>query len=149
MSDQTGNSREDHNLDIALLIVRACLASLFIVVGFGIILSPEGFARGMAARGVPMAESLPYVAIIIEFCGGLVLLAGLCTRTMAALFILFVIVASLLSHHFWNMTQPAERTGNLIHFFKNIAIIGGFAVLLATGGGRYSLDHWLARRGRA
>jgi uncharacterized membrane protein YphA (DoxX/SURF4 family) len=34
---------------------------------------------------------------------------------------LFVLVAALIGHRFWEV-EAAQRTNQLIHFFKNIAI---------------------------
>nr|WP_211098383.1 DoxX family protein [Azospirillum sp. B506] len=33
-----------------------------------------------------------------------------------------------------------------IQFMKNLAIIGGYLSLVASGGGRFSIDGWLSRR---
>lgn len=59
--------------------------------------------------------------------------------------ILFVIVATGISHRFWEYAEAARRTQES-QFFKNLSIIGGFLLLFVTGGGRYSLDGWLLRR---
>jgi hypothetical protein len=65
----------------------------------------------------------------------------LSTRYAALLMIGFVIVATLISHRFWAV--PADQAQDqMIHFVKNVAIVGGFLVIFVTGGGRYSLDRW-------
>ena len=100
----------------------------------------------MAAYGLPFPNTLPWIEIVINFGGGMVLLAGIRTRLMAVLFIAFVIVAALAAHHFWTMTVPAERAGHFTNFWKDIAIIGGLVMLATMGGGRYSVDRLLAER---
>jgi putative oxidoreductase len=60
--------------------------------------------------------------------------------------ILFVIVATGISHRFWEFAEAARRTQES-QFFKNLSIIGGFVLLFVTGGGRYSFDGWLKRKG--
>ncbi|HKO08227.1 MAG TPA: hypothetical protein VJ487_10975 [Alphaproteobacteria bacterium] len=57
----------------------------------------------------------------------------------ALLMILFVIVASLLSHNFWAL-EGAIRATQHTQFMKNLAIIGGLLLLYAHGPGRISVD---------
>jgi putative oxidoreductase len=58
--------------------------------------------------------------------------------------ILFVIVATGISHRFWEYAEAARRAQES-QFFKNLAIIGGFLLLYAGGSGRFSVDAWLRR----
>jgi len=69
---------------------------------------------------------------------------GLMTRYAAVLMILFVIVATRISHRFWPL-QGAKRRTQAVQFAKNAAIIGGFLFVFATGAGRASLDRWRRR----
>jgi putative oxidoreductase len=140
---------QDSRVDLGLLIGRVALSLVFVMVGFGVMLSPDAFARGMKAYGLPFPDLLPWVEIAINFFGGLVLLAGFRTRLLSGLFIVFVVVAALAAHHFWTMTVPAERAAHFTHFWKDVAIIGGLVMLIVTGGGRYSLDHLVSGRGSA
>ena len=64
---------------------------------------------------------------------------GFATRYAAILMTAFVIVATLISHRFWEL-QDAVREMQRVQFSKNIAIIGGFLALAAIGGGRFSFD---------
>ena len=66
------------------------------------------------------------------------------TRYAAVLMILFVIVATLISHRFW-VLQGTERRTQSVQFAKNAAIVGGFLFVFATGAGRVSLDRWWRR----
>ena len=50
----------------------------------------------------------------------------------------FVIVATLISHRFWEY-QDAVRQMQKTQFSKNMAILGGFVVLFVQGGGRLAL----------
>ena len=62
--------------------------------------------------------------------------------------ILFVIVATGISHRYWDFAEAAARRAQESQFFKNLSIMGGFILLFATGPGRFSLDGWLASRRR-
>ena len=125
---------------------RAGLAILFIVSGYGKLYTGDAFGQAMAARGIPGAPLLPTLAIVIELGGGFVLLFGAKTRLMAVLFAIYTLVATLIAHTFWLDTVPAVRSANLLHFDKNLAIIGGFLLLATVGGGAFSIDGWRHRR---
>ncbi len=125
--------------DLVLCIGRVLLCLLFITAGFDKLFIIDAFAANMAGKGMPVPWLFPIMAIVIELGGGLVLALGIETRILAVLFAIYVVVASLISHPFWTMTDPA-RAANEIHFYKNVAIIGGFVLLAATGGGRFSVD---------
>ena len=58
-----------------------------------------------------------------------------------------MIVATLISHRYWEYTDVAMRRANDINFYKNVAIIGGAFYVFVTGSGRYALDTLLRRKG--
>ena len=53
---------------------------------------------------------------------------------------IFTAVAAYFFHDFWHYPEGAQYTDNMIHFMKNLSVIGGFLMLCAVGAGRYSLD---------
>ena len=126
--------------NLANLLGRFGLSAIFVLSGFAKLgAGYEGTQGYMEAMGVP-GGLLPLV-IFAEIVGGLAIAAGLLTR-WAALGLAVFTVASAFLFHF----QLADQ-GQFINFFKNIAIAGGFLVLAAQGGGRFSLDGLLAARG--
>jgi putative oxidoreductase len=108
-------------------------------------LALSAFAASLAQRGVPASTTWAVIGATVEFVGGILIITGLRTREASLLMILFVIVATGISHRFWEYAEAARRTQES-QFFKNLSIIGGFLLLFVTGGGRYSLDGWLLRR---
>ena len=117
------------------LVARLGLALLFIIAGFGKIGSYEGVAGYMSSMGVP-AGLLPLV-IALELGGGIAIAVGFQTRLVAFLLAGFSFLSGLIFH---SPLDPNEQT----QFLKNLAIAGGFLLLVAHGGGKYSLD---GRRG--
>jgi len=120
-----------------VLLGRIGLAWIFIDSGWGKIAAYAGTQQYMESAGVP-GMLLPLV-IAIELGGGILILFGAFTRWTALVLAVFSIAAGVLFHlpHF---SDPVQA----IHFWKNIAMAGGFFVLAAHGAGRYSID---ARRG--
>src|SRR5438309_5645743 len=106
----------------------------------------DAFAASLARNGIPaaIAPALAPIGAGVEFVGGLAVVFGLMTRYATVLMIVFVIVATLISHRFW-VLEGAERRTQTVQFAKNVAIIGGFLFAFVTDGGRLSLDRWPRR----
>ena len=77
---------------------------------------------------------------IVEAGGGLLIIVGWQTRPVALLLAIFCAVAAYFFHDFWNQPPGPQHVNNMIHFMKNVSIIGGFLMLCAVGAGRYSFD---------
>lgn len=87
--------------------------------------------------GIEHGTLLLGIAVILELVGGLLLFLGLSVRFGALLLVLFLIPATVLFHHFWNM-QPPENQLEMGNFMKNVSILGGLLFVLAWGKGKGS-----------
>ena len=119
------------------LLGRILIASLFLIAGLGKIGQYAGTVGYMASKGVPGAL-LPLV-IALEVLGAIAIIAGYRTRLVAAGLAGFSIVAGLLFHGGPDQIQQ-------ILLLKNVAIAGGFLVLVARGAGEWSVDARSAAR---
>ena len=79
------------------------------------------------------------VSVIIELVGSILLIIGWKTRQVAWLLMLFVIIATLMAHRFWEF-DAAQMTNQLNHFLKNLAIVGGLLFVAAFGPGSASVE---------
>lgn len=118
---------------------RILLSLMFIISGWGKITGFAGTAGYMASKGMPFPELLLVGTIIVELGGGLMLLAGWKARFAALAIFLFIIPATLVFHNFWAV-DPAQAQGQMIHFMKNLTIMGGMFYVMAFGAGPLSLD---------
>jgi putative oxidoreductase len=116
---------------------RLLLALLFLLSGLGKLGAYGATAAYMASAGVP-GWLLPAV-IATEVLGGLAILLGWKTRAAAALLAGFSLLTAVTFHS--NLADQIQ----LIMFFKNIAIAGGFLLLVAHGAGPLSVDRRLAK----
>lgn len=125
-----------------LLIARIALAAIFLYSGFGKLTGAAGFSAYLVNHGFPASISyaLAILAGLTELLGGLALLVGWQARYAALALALFTLVAALIGHRFWEIADAGQRMGQLIHFWKNIAMIGGFLALYVAGPGPFSLD---------
>jgi putative oxidoreductase len=130
--------------DFMLLCARILLGWIFIRSGYGKLFNIPGVAASFPARGIP--SFMAYISVPVEFLGGIALLLGLATRYVAVLMALFMVIATLISHRYWDFTEAAVRRAQEGSFWKNAAILGGFFSLFVSGGGGIGLDGWLRRR---
>jgi putative oxidoreductase len=126
------------------LFGRILMSTVFILGGIGKI-TGFSFEEGMvAAKHLPMPAVALGIALAVELIGGLAMLMGLFTRPTAWIVFLYMIPTTFLFHNFWAV-QGADRIDTLIHFEKNLAIMGGLLLLAAFGPGAYSIDSARAR----
>lgn len=112
---------------------RTLISLIFIVSGFGKIAAYAGTQAYMESAGVP-GMLLPAV-IALEILGGLAVMLGWKTRVVAFLLAGFSLVSAALFH-----ASFADQVQSIM-FMKNLAIAGGFLVLVATGPGSWALDN--------
>jgi putative oxidoreductase len=124
--------------DEALLVARILLAVLFLVFGWGKLTDYSGTVAYLTQSGVPLPSVAALVGVF-EFFGAIALILGVWTRPLAVLFAFFTLAAGLIGHRYWTMTG-ADRFMNMINFYKNVSLMGGFFLLYVTGAGKYSID---------
>jgi putative oxidoreductase len=111
---------------------RLFLALIFIIMGLSKIGSYAATQSWMESAGVPGAL-LPAV-IALEVFGGMAILLGWQTRIVAVLLAGFSLLTAVVFH-----ADFADQN-QFIAFLKNVALAGGFLMLVAQGAGSFSLD---------
>ena len=115
-------------------LARLLMSSLFVWDGVVQLRNPGGTAQYFASVHVPLPEIAVWVSIPIHLLGGLALLVGFHARWAAALLAL-VCVGTAFGVHL-----PVGDPENMIHFYKNLVMTGGFLYVIAYGPGGMSLD---------
>ena len=113
---------------------RLLLSTLFLVEGIGKILIQEDVIMYMEDYGVPEILFVP--AIIIEILFPLLLIIGYRAKWAASIMAIFTFTVAIIFH-----TDFSEGM-QMIFFLKDIAIAGGFMIIVAYGPGKISLDHY-------
>jgi len=111
---------------------RVLISAIFLASGLGKIGGYAGAQGYMAAMGVPGAL-LPLV-IALEVGGAIAIILGYRTRLAAFLLAGFCVLSALIFH------RALGDQVQFIMFMKNLAIAGGFLLLVARGPGEWSLD---------
>ena len=117
------------------VIGRIFLSAIFLINGVGKIFHFEGTIQYMENFNVPGNLIIP--AIIVEILFPILLIIGYQTRFSALVLSLFTLILAVIFHT--NFSDQIQ----LISFLKNIAIAGGFLIILVNGAGKYSVDNKL------
>jgi putative oxidoreductase len=132
--------------DLALLIGRCGVASLFIPDGFDKLIHFQRFASSLVHHGLPHPTVWAALGVIADFGGALAILIGFEVRWTSLILVVFIAMASALSHRYWEIADAARHRAQEAQFYKNLALIGGLLFLHVSGAGAYSID---ARRGKS
>jgi putative oxidoreductase len=128
--------------DFLLLVGRVLMGWIFVESGWRKLMGMDAFIASLVNRRVPYATVMGWIGAPVEFLGGLALLLGAATRYATLLMIVFTVVATLIGHRYWEITDATLRRMQQGHFAKNLTIIGGLVLLFVTAGGRLSVDGW-------
>ena len=121
-------------MHIVEFLGRVLLSTLFLVEGFGKISMKEDVIMYMEDYGVPEILFVP--ATVLEILFPLLLIVGYKTKWSASIMALFTFTVAIIFH-----TDFSEGM-QMIFFLKDIAIAGGFMIIVAYGPSKISLDHY-------
>ncbi len=122
-------------MHIVEFLGRIFLSILFLIEGVGKIFTQEQVITYMEDYGVPGILFVP--AVIVEISFPILLLVGYKTRLAALVMTLFTLTVAIIFH-----TDFGDGM-QLIFFLKDLAIAGGFMIVIACGSNKFSLDHFL------
>jgi putative oxidoreductase len=113
---------------------RLLMSSLFIWDGILQLRDPGGTADYFASVHVPVPDVAIWISIVIHLVGGLAILVGLKIRWAAAALVVLCLGTAFGVH------LPAGDSDNMVEFYKNLVMTGGFLYVIAYGAGVMSID---------
>ena len=119
---------------IVEFVGRVLLSALFLIEGFGKISIQEDVIMYMEDYGVPGILFVP--ATILEIFFPLLLIIGYRTKWSASVMAFFTFTVAIIFHT--NFSEGMQ----MMLFLKDIAIAGGFMIIIVYGPGKISLDHY-------
>lgn len=122
-----------------ILIARLALIVLFLLSGFPKLTGFSGTVQYMASLGAPLPTVAAAIAVLMEVAGSILIAIGFFTRPLAIIFAVYTLATGFIGHPYWTMSGDAVMP-NMINFYKNLAIAGGFILLALTGPGAISVD---------
>lgn len=132
-----------------LAVLRIVLGIVFFVHGWPKLMGGGvNMVQGMLASvGWPVPALFAWIVTLLEFFGGLALIAGAFTRPVAALLAVEMVIAALLFHvgKGFVVFRPEGQWG----YEFNLTLLAATVCLVLAGAGAWSVDGVLARRKRA
>lgn len=103
-------------------------------------------AKVMGDVGMPAPSFMLVGAIVFLVAGSLSVILGYKARVGAVLLLTFLVLASYYFHPFWKLEGQAQQE-QMIHFMKNLSMMGAMLFIAANGSGPFSLENVLHKRG--
>ena len=114
------------------LIARILISTLFLISAYNKLFSIDGTMGWMEGYGVP--GILLYPTIFLEIVLPLFIIIGYYARISAGLLAIFCLITAFIFHNdFSDQIQ-------LILFFKNLGLAGGFLFIVINGTKNWSVD---------
>lgn len=110
---------------------RLLLAIPFVRLGYDAAREPGGRVNAAANLGVPQPELAVRVNGWTMVGAGIALGLGIFPRLAALALIGSLVPTTAAGHAFWKEEEPPKRQGQLIHFLKNVSMIGGLLLVIA------------------
>ena len=115
------------------LLARILISTLFFLNGIFKINNYDSTIGWMESFGMPGIMLIP--AIILEIAGPILIIIGYKTKLAAGLLSIFCIATAVIFHN--DFSDQMQFTS----FLKNIALAGGFLLIVVNGAKDFSLDN--------
>jgi len=116
------------------LLGRILIGAPFVLSGLGKLAAHDATVGYIASVGLPFPQLGWLTAMTVEMGGGAMLLIGYRTRVVALVVALFALATAIFFHR--NFADQNQ----MIHFLKNVMIVGGLLQIVYFGAGPLSLD---------
>lgn len=133
---------------LATVLGRVLLGTIFFMSAVGNKIPHFDQVAGvMGSVGVPAPQFMLAGAIVFLIAGSLSVIFGFRARLGAALLLTFLVLASYYFHPFWKFAGQ-EQQMQMIHFMKNLSMMGAMLFVMANGSGPLSVDLLFGNQGR-
>jgi putative oxidoreductase len=117
-------------MKVGFLIGRIIVGGYYLFGAGNLFLKHAAMADYAQFKGVPLPGPAVAAAGVLLLVGGLTILFGWQPRIGIAALALFFLGVTPLMHNFWAVAA-AESAGQLVHFTKNLALLGSALMFLA------------------
>jgi putative oxidoreductase len=124
---------------IVTVLGRLLLCAIFLMAAAGNILRFNDMAANLGRLGMPSPTAMLVVATVFMIVGSVSVVLGYKARIGALLLFLFLLPATYYGHAFWKM-EGTEQQDHLIHFMKNLSMMGAMLFIIVNGAGPGSID---------
>jgi putative oxidoreductase len=115
-----------------VVLARLLLGGAFLVFGIRNIWNIAGLTAGLRARGLPLPRLAAIIGVAMQIVGGALVAFGPFGAIGGGLLILFLFLATVLFHNFWDYSGP-DRVTHLNATIMNLGLAGAFLQPIANG----------------
>ena len=112
------------------LIGRLLFGGFFLYNGIEHFLEHKNMAQYAASKNVPAPDLAVRATGAALAIGGASILLGIKPKLGTAAILGFLAGVSPVMHNFWRMQDPQKRQEEMVHFAKNMALLGGSLALM-------------------
>ncbi|MGH9618464.1 MAG: DoxX family protein [Bryobacteraceae bacterium] len=113
----------------AFVIGRLIFGGFFLYNGINHFKQTAGLAQHAAGKNLPQPEAAVMGSGAAMILGGASVILGLQPKIGAAAIVVFLASAAPLFHDFWNAQDAGTRQSEMIHFSKDLALLGAALAL--------------------
>ncbi len=118
----------DHSL--LQILGHVFIATFYLVIGIRNLAISGNHAAKFRKLGIPFPVAFLGLGYAFQFCGAAMILVDYYAGIGAILLIIFTILANLLYHCWWLMSDVELSRRHMNLFFNNVGNIGGLVLLL-------------------
>ncbi|HXA83593.1 MAG TPA: DoxX family protein, partial [Candidatus Dormibacteraeota bacterium] len=109
---------------------RLVFGGFFLYNGINHLKERKSLGQYAGAKNVPIPEVAVVATGVALVAGGTSILLGVKPKLGAAAIAGFLAGVSPVMHNFWNVQDPNQRMNEMVHFSKNLALLGGALALM-------------------
>ncbi len=113
------------------LLGRILLGGYFIMSGYAHFKNLQSYTGYAQSKGVPIPKLAVLMTGALLVLSGLGILLGVWVEGAVFLLSVFFIFVTPKMHNYWAITDPMQRMGERVNFYKNLGLLGAVLMLLA------------------
>jgi len=117
-------------MKIPFLLGRLAFGGFFIYNGINHLKQRKFMAQYAQSKNVPAPEAAVAGTGVLMIAGGASIILGIKPAFGAAAIVAFLAGVSPVMHNFWKTEDPNQRMNDMVHFAKNMALLGAAVALM-------------------
>ena len=113
------------------LLGRILLGGYFIMSGYNHFKNLNMLTGYAQSKGVPLPKVAVFATGLMLLLSGAGILLGVYVEYAVLLLSVFLVGVTFKMHQYWKVSDPMQRMGERVNFYKNLGLLGGVLMLLA------------------
>ena len=109
---------------------RTIFGGFFVYSGINHLQHAGNMGQYAASKGVPAPEQTVQATGALLVAGGLSVMTGFRPRQGLAAILAFLVPVTFHMHRFWDEADAQKRQGDMVHFMKNMALVGAALAMM-------------------